>query len=184
MMPSKEKRVLSMANATWDRPETLMCTNTRVNKLEHCDRSSLLLNPSAKHMHRPSKHQRKLSPSHPINKFIRGKDIEQLLSLLRDPSFCQTSANHDSPSKPIPKTIMCDSEPSPELQPTTDKPASGQKIITRSTSACSLDSSLSDNSTRALDFKLVRKPCESCEADRGHSFRKAESPSIKSSLRC
>jgi hypothetical protein len=178
MVLTKEKRDLSMANATWDQPETLKgtSTRTRVDKLEHC-LSPLLRIPSPKHKRRSSKHQRELSHSRRVNIFITDKDIEQLLSLLRDPSFCRSSVSHDA--NPIPQTIMCDSDSSPELQqPTTDKQAPGQEIIKSPSSECSLDSSLSDDSTRPLDCEFVGKRSENLEADRGHFFLRAESSSV------
>jgi hypothetical protein len=158
-------------------------TSARADRVEYCAAFPPLCNPSPKHMDRPSKHQRQCSPSRRVNKFRPNteRDIEQLLSLLRDPSFCQSRVYNDSSANPIPKTIRCDSEPSPEPQPATDKPASGREIITSSTSACSLDSSLSDDSTRALDCAFVGKRCQNFEADRDHPSVRAESSSVKSS---
>ena len=187
MMRPKTKRDLSMVNATWDQPATLKCA--RVGKLEN-SLSSLLFHRSTKHCGPSSKQKRKHSPSRNVNKLKTDKEIDQLLSLLRDPSFCCSSLRDPSlcgsggsranQVHQIPTAILCDFVLCPQRRQATDKQTSAQEISTSiPTSRCTnLNLSLSVDAIRSLDREFGWKRSESREADRGNILQRTASSSL------
>lgn len=197
MMRPKTKRELSMVNATWDQPATLKCA--RVDKMEN-SLSSKLFHRSTKHCGASSKQKRKHSPCRNVNKLKTDKEIDQLLSLLRDPSFCGSS--HRDPSlcgsslrdqslcgsgcsranqvQQIPAAILCDFVLCPQRRQATDKQTSAHEIITSiPTSRCTnLNLSLSVDAIRSLDREFGWKRSESREADRGNILQRTASSSL------
>lgn len=183
----RQQQVQSMANATWDQPKSLK--RSMVDKwktLEFPSQQDLPRLP--KHMLPSSAHSQKTWPSTPgnVTKFKPDKEIEQLLALLRDPSFCSQGVSHESPVHPIPTAILCDSVPSLDRQQATNQQMSGQEMnppISRCTSldSSSLDSlSPGDGKSQSPDRTFGGKRRESLashEAHRNYLFLRTASAS-------
>jgi mRNA-degrading endonuclease HigB of HigAB toxin-antitoxin module len=190
----REQQVQSMANATWDQPKSLKRSlEDKWEDLEFPSRQNLRRLP--KHIRPSSEHSRKTWPSKTgiVKRFKPEKEIEQLLALLRDPSFCSQGVCHENPAHPIPASILCNSVPSLDRHQATNKQMPGQEMnppIFHCTSqdsfgldsSSSLDSlSFGDKKTQSLDRAFGGKRPKSLashEAHRNYLFLRTASANM------